>query len=77
MTGNEPAVDPAEIAYRAGDYGTARRLSRETARNTSRSEPERNRARRILRATGIDPFAAGAFLLTAVVIAYLIIRYVI
>jgi hypothetical protein len=77
MTDREPAADPAEIAYRAGDYGTARRLSRESAGDDSRPAAERARARRLLRATGIDPWAVGAFLLTAGVIAYLVVRYVI
>jgi hypothetical protein len=77
MDGKEPAPEPAEIAYRVGDYATARRLSRETAGDGCRPAPERERAKRILRATGIDPCAVGAFLLTAAVIAYLIVRYVI
>ncbi len=77
MAERQIAADPAEIAYRAGDYRAARRLSRRAARDGSLPEAERERARRILRATGIDPWAAGAFLLTAGVIAYLVVRYVI
>lgn len=77
MPDNKPAAEPAEIAYRAGDYHAARRAARATVRDDSRPEGERQRAQRILRATSIDPWAVGAFLLTAGVIAYLVIRYVI
>jgi hypothetical protein len=70
-------ADPAESAYRAGDYAAARRAARKTAADESRPEAERERARRILRATGIDPWAVGVFLVTAAVIVYLVVRYVV
>lgn len=75
MAASEPAANPAEVAYRAGDYRTARRLSRGAAADESRPATERERARRILRATGIDPLAIAAFLLTTGVIGYLIVRH--
>jgi hypothetical protein len=76
MTGKQPAVDPAELAYRAGDYRAARSAAREAVRDESRPAAERERAGRVLRATGVDPWAVAAFLLTGGVIAYLLLRYV-
>ncbi len=75
MTSAREAIERAERAYRAGDFKLARSSARR-AREISDDRGIAVRARRILRATGIDPVAAVLFGATAALLAFLILRYV-
>jgi cytochrome c-type biogenesis protein CcmH/NrfG len=69
-------IDKAEAFYKAGDYLQARKLAHEILEQKEADEEDRRRARRILTATGPDPMVAVAFVVTACVIVFLIIRYI-
>lgn len=65
-----------EELYGRGDFAGARRLAREIAAAKDSPPAARARAEEILAATGIDPVAAGAFALTALVLLFLVARYI-
>ena len=76
MNASKPSIETVEAAYAAGDYLTARRFARALAQDPDSPPSTKRRANEVIAATGIDKWALGAFLLTAGVLGYLIIRYV-
>ena len=75
MNDHDRDIDTAERRYRAGDYRTARRLAKRIEQSAA-NEDAKTRATRILRATGVDPFAIAAFAITGGLLLFLIIRYI-
>jgi hypothetical protein len=71
-----PEIAQAEACYQRGDFLTARRLAKAIVAAEDSPTAERTRAAQILAATGVDPVAIVAFLVTALLLAFLIARYV-
>jgi hypothetical protein len=71
-----PDIARLEACYKRGDFRTAREIAKVIVAAEDRPSPERKRAAEILTATGIDPVAIGAFLITAALLAFLIAHYV-
>ena len=69
-------IDQAERCYEAGDFRSARRLATEVL-SVEGGGKEESRARKLLKATGIDPAAVGVFVLTLGLFVFLIVHYVI
>lgn len=76
MTPAAPDISAAESLYRRGDFAGARRIAKAIAAAAESSPSARARAEEILAATGIDPVATGAFVLTALVLLFLVAHYV-
>ena len=64
----------AERHYRAGDFRTARAICRELLAGEA-DDDVRRRANEIMTATGVDPMAIAAFCLSASILIYLIVHY--
>jgi len=76
VTESTTTLDRAQTAYERGDFKIARASAREVLADTKSLEDERDRARTILRATGIDPVATLVFAGTAAILVYLVLRYI-
>jgi hypothetical protein len=71
----EETIKLAESAYRTGDSKRARQLASQALDQTESDSDIGGRARKILRATGIDPLAIVVFAVTTCVLLFLILRY--
>jgi len=71
-----PEISRLEACYERGDFLEARRLAKAIAAAADSPPADKERAAKILSATGFDPVAIGAFLITALLLALLIAHYV-
>ena len=71
-----PNLVEAEACYERGDFREARRIAKAIVASADGPAEERERAAKILTATGVDPIAIVAFSVTALLLALLIARYV-
>jgi hypothetical protein len=71
-----PDIARLEACYERGDFFTARRLAKAIAAAADSAPADKERAAQLLKAMGIDPVAIGAFLITALLLAFLIVHYV-
>jgi hypothetical protein len=69
-------LSQAEACYRRGDFLEARKIAKAIAASADSPPEEKERAAKILKATGADPVAIAAFLVTALLLAFLIAHYV-
>ncbi len=76
MTEEKNKIEETQSLYARGNFKEARKLAREALEDTSTSDNEKALLGRILKATGIDPVATVAFSVTALLLAFLIIRYI-
>jgi hypothetical protein len=76
MDDARPDLSAAESLYARGDFREARRVAKAIAAAPDGADRDKARAREILAATGIDPVAIGAFVSTALVLAFLIAHYI-
>jgi len=76
MNPSPPSLPEAEACYRRGDFREARKLSKSIVAAADSTPADRERAAKLLTATGIDPVAIAAFLVTALLLAFLIAHYV-
>ena len=76
MNPSPPSLPEAEACYRRGDFREARRLSKAIVAAANSPPADKTRASEILKATGVDPVAIAAFLVTALLLAFLIAHYV-
>jgi len=66
----------ARRSYDRGDFRSARRLASSTLEDGELPPSDREEARRLLAATGIDPVAVLVFAGTLALLVFLVIRYV-
>jgi hypothetical protein len=66
----------AKRHYEKGDFKSARAHAKQLVSNDTLTKEARGEARKILKATGIDPISTGVFLITFCLLAYLIIKYI-
>ena len=71
-----PSLPEAEACYRRGDFREARKLAKSIVAAADSPSADKERAAKILTATGTDPIAIAAFLVTALLLAFLIAHYV-
>jgi hypothetical protein len=69
-------IDQAEILYKAGDYRGAREIAKKIESLDQVDDGEKQRAKQILTATGVDPMVSIAFFITAALIVFLIVWYI-
>jgi hypothetical protein len=66
----------AEACYKRGDFREARKIAKAIVATADSPSADKERAAKILTATGIDPIAIVAFSVTALLLAFLIAHYV-
>jgi hypothetical protein len=71
-----PELARLEACYARGDFRAARAAAKGIIASAEAPAADKKRAADILRAIGIDPVAIAAFLVTAVLLAFLIAHYV-
>jgi len=65
----------ARELYDRGDFKAARAAARQNIESEKSSKEAKEDATRILQATGVDPIAVLVFAGTAVLLGYLVLRY--
>jgi len=70
-------IEQAALHYRKGDFRLARQSSLAILEDANASEENKTQAQKILAATGVDPVAKVVFTITALLLAWLIFRYII
>ena len=76
MDNAQEKLEAAKRYYEKGDFKSARAHARQLISNDTLTQEAKREARKILRATGIDPISTGVFVITFCLLAYLIIKYV-
>lgn len=71
-----PDIARLEACYARGDFREARKIAKALAAAEGSKPAERTRAAEILKATGADPVAIAAFVVTALLVVFLIVHYV-
>ena len=71
-----PDIARLEACYRRGDFLEARKLAKVIVAAADSPSADKARAAELLKATGVDPVAIAAFLITALLLAFLIAHYV-
>lgn len=76
MDNRQEKLAAAKRYYEKGDFKSARAHAKQLLTDDTLTEEVKREARKIIRATGIDPISAGVFLFTSCLLAYLIIKYI-
>ena len=76
MDNAQEKIEAAKRHYEKGDFKSARAYAKQLINDDTLTEEAKREARKILKATGIDPISTGVFLITFCLLAYLIIKYI-
>lgn len=75
MTDTDQTRLTARELYDRGDFRNARTAARQIIESEKGSKEAKEDATRILKATGVDPIAILVFAGTAILLGYLVLRY--